>query len=381
MASGIWRLRPYLRGPGRSTTRRLLISLLAGLLTLSLLVFVACLLVFTRVHDTAAEVRDRTVPAIGEIVAAKSALLRADRAAIANFTSGGVQLAGPGDEFRNQIAIASQSLTRVAEHNMAGDVGSGALQLVQGLVVSYVGMIGQADAHFRQADGETLGAVDLWNASRLLHRPGGVLVDQLDALLVAHQGVLDRQLADTATTPGTAVVVLLPAFALMTLLGFTSWLFFRRFRRRVNPWLVSAAVVLVSLVMITVRVAGANERLENTRHLLYGLVAEQRAVDGTTVTSGQRELRELVGRTCDDPAGCGYTLAEFDRAVEALRDSTSATTEGVLAAETREVTEQAAAATVDTGLRVWLSVLAVLLAGTMLLGFRPRLNEYRFRSR
>jgi hypothetical protein len=381
-AGPVRRAWPLVRGPGRSTTRRLLLRLLAGLLALSVLVFAAGLLTFVRVHDAAAAVRDRTVPVVGEIAAAKSALLHADQAAIVSFTAGGVQLAGPGDEFQNQIAVASQSLARAAEHNMAGDAGSGILQLVEGSLVSYTGMIGQADAHFRQPGGEVLGTVDLWNASRLLHQPDGALVLQLDALLKAQRDALDRQLADTAMTPVTTLTLLVPAAALLALLVATNVVFRRRFRRRVNLWLVLAAAVLIALTTISGQVIGVHRDLETTRSALSRLVDDEQARDAVMDVPGQRALRDLVSRTaCGDLGGCGDTLARFVGQVNALRDPGPGVDDGALAAETRSVTDQAAAASAGAGLRPLIYLLAILLAGTVFLAFRARLNEYRYRPR
>jgi hypothetical protein len=366
------------RGPDRSTTRRLLLGLLAGLLTLSVLVFLTGLLAFARVHDTAEAVRARTVPAIGEIAAAKSAMLRADHAAIVSFTTGGVQLSGPGDDFQNQIAVASQSLTRVAEHNMASESGSGILQLVEGLVVSYTGMIGQADAHFRQPGGENLGAVDLWNASRLLH---GALATQLDALSTLQREALERQLASTAMTPGAAVVVFLPVAALLALLVFANLVFFRRFRRRVNLGLVFAAAVLIALAVISGWVAGSHRKLESTQSTLYELVNNQRARDNATDLSGQRALRDLVVRTsCGDPGTrCGDTLARFVGMLDTMRDPGPGISDGELATKTRIVTEQAASASPSAGLRLGIYLLPIAIFVCILLGFSARLNEYRYR--
>lgn len=366
------------RGPDRSTTRRLLVGLLAGLLMLSVVVFAAGLVAFGRVHDTAEVVRARTVPAIGEIAAARSALLRADNAAIVSFTTGGAQLSGPGDEFQNQLAVASQSLTRVAEHNMAGAAGSSILQLVEGLVVSYTGMIGQADAHFRQPGGEGLGAVDLWNASRLLH--GGALVTQLDALSRVQRDALDRQLAGTAMTFIVAVAVFLPAAALLALLVIANLVLFRRFRRRVNLWLVLAAGALIALAVISGGLVGTHRDLESTRGMLYQLVDDQRGRDDATDMSGQRALRDLVvGAACGAADGCGDTLARFVGSVDTMRVAGPGISDGALVTQTRNVTEQAASASDEAGRRPLLYGLAIGLAAMVLLGFRARLNEYRYR--
>lgn len=375
--------RPWLllHGSGRSTTRRLLLWLMTGLLILSVEVFGSGLLVFVRVHDTADAVRNRTVPAIFGITTAKSALLKADSAAVTSFTRGGVHLSGPGEEFQNQFAVASQSLTVVAEHNMAGAAGSSTLQLVDGLMVTYAGLIGQADAHFRQPGGETLGAVDLWSASRLLHRPGSGILTQLELLLNAQKAALDGQLAGTATAPGEALVLLLPVVAFLALLVITSLVFRRRFRRKVNLWLVLAAVLLVSLTWISARAIVSHQHLETTRDVLYQVVANERARGAKTDAQGQKELASLMERTCADSGGCGDTLARFLSEVKPVDGTGAVVDDARLAVETRNVAEQAAIASADAGLRPMIYLLAALLGGAVLLGFRPRLNEYRYRSR
>src|SRR5262249_53903698 len=154
----------------------------------------------------------RTAPAITELAAARLALVKADAEVINSFQTDQVQLTGPGEEFQNQMAIAGQSLTQVAEHNMAGEPGSRRLELVEGLLVTYQGLVGQAVAHVRQAAGErqagvdALGVTDLWSASRLLHgnvvpmqdrtpaRLGGIL-GELDQLTEEQQRALNDQLA------------------------------------------------------------------------------------------------------------------------------------------------------------------------------------------
>src|SRR5215468_4112735 len=113
----------------RSTTRRTLRRLLAGLLALTATVFVTTLLMFTRVHRTAETVRTRTAPSIVDLAAARLALVQADAAVITSFQTPEGQLTGPGEEFQNQRAIAGQNLTEAAEDNVAGELGSRRLQL------------------------------------------------------------------------------------------------------------------------------------------------------------------------------------------------------------------------------------------------------------
>ncbi|OLF10733.1 hypothetical protein BLA60_16030 [Actinophytocola xinjiangensis] len=359
----------------------LLISLFAGLLTLWVLVGVSGLLVFARVHEVSTAARTRTVNAISEIATARSALVRADQAAILSFTSGGGRLAGPGDEFQNQVAIASQSLTMVAEHTMTRN-GSSTLRLVQGLVVTYVGMIGQADAHFRQPGGEALGAVDLWHASRLLHGQDATLLRELDGLLSAHQDVLADHL-DEASTPWHAEAsIILLAVALLALLAFTNLVYLRRFRRRVNPWLVVAAAALIGSTLLTWHLVGSDEGLSTTGTTLNGMVDQQRTLDDAASRVGQVELRDLVvGTVCGDQNQCGATLARFDEDVNAAQDPLPTVTESDVAEQALAVRAHADAAEVGTGSRTWLIALDALLVVAILLGTLPPLFRYRFRSR
>ena len=326
------RLRTLARGTSRSTTRRTLQGLVAGLLIMTVIVFVTSLLTFTRVHDTADTVRTRTAPAILDIVVARTALVEADNAAVRSFKTDSrtaVLLAGPGDEFRSQIAIASQSLTRAAEHNIAGEAGSRALQLVDGLIVTYTGMIEQADTL------DMLGQADFWHGS-LLHIE---ILEQLDGLLDAQKRALDNQLATSSMTPGAALVVLGPLVVLLALLVVAQVVLRRRFRRRVNPWLVLATTLLVGLSAVTSVVFVSHHHLKNTRSTLYQLVIDEQ------------------------------------------HRSAASDDHGRFAEETRTVREQAAAASANTGLRPLIYFLSILIFAAAFLGFRTRLYEYRYRPR
>jgi hypothetical protein len=372
------RLRILIRGRSRSTTRRTLLGLMAGLMIVTAIVFVTSLVAFIQGRGTADTVRTRTAPAILGIATARAALVRADHAAISSFTTG-AHLVGPGEEFQNQIAIASQSLTRVAENNMAGEAGSRDLQLIEGLLVTYTSLIGQADAHFRQTSGETLGTADLWSASRLLHQ----ILGQLDTLYEAQKRVLNDQLSTSSMTPGAVLVLLLPIVALFALLVVAHVVFRRRFRRRVNPWLVLAAVLLVALSWISSRVVVSQHHLEGSRSTLDRLVSDRRAQTSMMDAQGQKALRDLILRTpCGKTGECGDTVARFITDVEKL-DGTAG--DGVddnhLTDETRKVNEQTAAASADVRLEPLIYILTILIAAAVFFGFRPRLYEYRYRQR
>lgn len=377
LTDGTARLRRAVRGPSRSTTRRTLLGLTTALLLLTILIFATGRLIYPRWLATADTVRTRTAPAILEIATARAALVRADTAAAGSFKAG-VQLVGPGEEFQNQVAIAGQSLTRVAAYNAAGAPGSRDLQLIEGLLVTYAGLIGQADAHFRQADGETLGAVDLWSASRLLHKADGGVLAQLDALMRAHEAALDRQLVSGSPAPAHLVALLAPIVALAGLLALAHLLFRRRFRRRLNPWLISAAVLLAALTAASAGVVVSQRHLEPLGGTLHRLASHASAQTAATDAQGQATLRNLVRDNACDPSGlCGDTVQRFVNEGKANGQAGHDDTGPAEAA--REATAKAAEANTGADLEPLIYGLDGLIALAVLLGFRARLIEYRYR--
>jgi hypothetical protein len=375
------RLHILIYGRSRSTTRRTLLGLMTGLMIVTVIVFGTSLVVFSQVYNTADTVHNRTAPAILGIAAARAALVHADKAAISSFATD-AQLTGTGEEFQNQIAIASQSLTRVARDNIAGEESSRDLQLIEGLLVTYTGLIGQADVHFRQTGGKTLGAADLWSASLLLHQ----ILEQLDIVLHAHQRALEEQLSTSSMTQRAVLVLFLPIAALFALLVITHIVFWRRFRRRVNPWLVLAAVLLVALSYISSRAVVLQRDLEKTRSVLAQF---QPVVDGRTYTSmmdlrGQKSLRDRILETpCGKPRECDDTIVGFITEVNKLNGTgDSGVDDSNLIDGTRIIVdEQTVAASVHADKERWIYILAILIVAAVFLGFRPRLYEYRYRPR
>jgi hypothetical protein len=375
-----------------STTRRTLRRLLTGLLALTAAVCATTALTFTRVHRTAETVQSRTAPAIVELAATRLALVRADAAVIDSFRTPEAQLTGPGEEFQNQMAVAGQGLTQVAEDNVAGEPGSGRLQLVQGLLVTYQGLVGQADVHFWQPEGEVLGVTDLFNASRLLHGPvvtqqgqplaqsGGIL-GELDQLTEDQQRALDEQLAASSMTPVAVLVVLVPLLGLLGLLLAAQITLRRRFRRQVNPWLLVATALLLAMAAIFVRSAVAQHHLEDSRTTLRQLVADRKLQGSAAEVKGQHALRDLLSVTrCAEP-GCGYTVKLFSAYVAGPMPPASGVANSRLTAETGRVEAQTAAAAAGAVLEAATYILAILAASAVFLGFRPRLSEYRYRPR
>jgi hypothetical protein len=362
-----------------STTRHVLWRLLTGLLVLTVVVFGTTLWTFHRLHATAETVRTHSAPAVLGLTLARAALVKADHAVITSFGTDESMLVGPGADHQNQIAIASQSLTQVAEHNVAGDAGSRTLQLVNGLLVSYTNLVGQADVHYRQG-GSRLGTTYLWYASRLLHTPHSGLLAQLDLLLDTHEQVLERQLGASAVTVWTVLLWGVPIAGLFVLLVVAQVVLRRRFRRTWNPWLSLATVLLVGLLGVASLVFVSDGRLDESRDALHRAVSDRQAQTSATDSGGQQDLLQFVDRICEQPGRCGETITRFRAEVESA-ETEGGVDDGRLAAAAQKVSERTEAARATAGYEFLIYVLAALIGLSVLFGFRRRIDEYRYRPR
>ncbi|MDQ0381922.1 hypothetical protein [Amycolatopsis thermophila] len=360
-----------------STTRRVLVRLRLALLVSTVAVLATSFATVRGVQVAAETVRDRTAQAVIEVTAAKSALIRADRAAVHSFSSGEVRLAGAGTEYATQTALAGQSLTRVAELNEAGESGSRILRLVEGLLAAYRAAVAQADAHYRQGGGEVVGTADLWDASsQLLHSSDGVL-EQLDELRSVQEQALASQLTSGWLHPATPALWAGPVALLLALLCVTQLYLGKRFQRILNPQLLAATALLLGLCASMMFTLVAAHRLDTARDRLTTVLAGWDRRMAFTDADGQDDLLRLVAAHCRD-GRCGATVDAAGPAPAGVTGSIP--DEATTAAGTREVNDRldAAAATNQLPLVVPAVTLAIaVLAGW---GLHPRLDEYRFRS-
>jgi hypothetical protein len=360
----------------RAPTRVTLVRLRAGLLGLTVAALVVSLWAFRNVQNSAETVRDRTSHAVLEVSAARYALVAADAAAVESFASGEARLAGPGQEYTNQLALASQSLARVAEFNQAGEPGGGVLQVVEGQIAAYSGSIGQADVHFRQLDAPVLGAVDLWHASRLLHAPGGVL-DELESLQGEQRQALDAQLSSTGMSVAMLPLWLLPVLALLVLLVITQVYLRKRFRRKANVPLLAATALIAAIGVALVFTLVTRNRLESVGERLDSVAAAWQARIQSTDDQGQRRLAELLIGFCDEEQGCGVTVDEFQAGIR--QTATVAADTDAVTAGAKAVATDASDAAESGGREFLIPAGTVVAGGLILLGLYARIGEYRYR--
>ncbi|WP_410644210.1 hypothetical protein [Amycolatopsis sp. lyj-346] len=363
-----------------STTRQTLWWLRLGLVAGSVLVLGTALVTFLGVRASIAEVRERTAPAVLEVSLAKGAIVAAHGAAVAAFQGGQATLTGPSEQYEDEIALASQQLARVAEHNAAGDAGSRTLRLIEGLLPAYNGFIGQADAHFRQNGGGPLAASNLLSASDLLTAPENGILARLDTLEAAQRTALDDQLGANWLDPAITLLWALPLVVLLGTLAWTQRFLARRFRRTVNTALLAATAACVLLGTGTALLLGLQSDARHSGAALERVVDTRSAATTAAAAGVQWTLAQVLVAQCrpGGAAACGDTVA----ALAAVTTVPPA----VPAGPPEEVDE---AALLGPGLTEpgWNGLLGygipVLAAGIGVLavtGLQPRLDEYRFRA-
>ncbi|MEU5692441.1 hypothetical protein [Actinosynnema sp. NPDC020468] len=312
-----------------------------------------------------------TAPALLGIANARTALAEAERSATEAFASGRGPMTGPGERYRNQIALANQALTQVATDTVAGDEGRARLRTVEGLVIDYIGLIGQADARQdRATDTVTpLTTANLWYASGLLDD----VQTRLAALGRSQRDVLEEQ---TGPEPVLDVAPLVLSAALAVLLVLTQGRLRRRFRRQVNPALVAATLLTLVVAGIGLLSLDARRDLRVAAGTLESAVADHDAVVAGVGAHGDATLRDFLDRRCA-ATSCGTSVDRF----RATTPDAGPEPDGPGAARSSAT---ATAAIANAGVGGWEPVLPLAAAGVfalVLLGFQPRLAEYRYEGR
>lgn len=353
-----------------SRSRGLLRWLTAGLLAATLAFIITTFAVWDGVQGTAQTVRDRTAPAILSTIGAKVELLTANAAAVQSFDSGDVIRSGPGRDYQDQIALASQNLAQSAGLNEVGDDATRELQVIEALLTQYSGEIEQADARYRQPGESTLGLADLWVASRMVDdQREGVRV-LLDGLVSDQEKALDHQVSPAWANP---VLWLVPAAALLALLVWTQWTFSRRFRRTFNPQLIAATALLVTAIGVGAWwTMGVNAHLRETR------VAVQRVVDSRNDQASQADaarvakLRQFLDDHCG-AGGCGPAVASL-----APGPAPVAVNDHDVSAQAEDVSLATEAASSGGWLRWVLPGTGIVIGVLTGWGLWRRLDEYRY---
>jgi len=315
-------------------------------------------------HGTVQAVRDGTSPALLDAVGAHAALSDADLAAWQSFRSGEAQLIGPGQQYQNDITTASQDLERLAALEPSGGPGGQQLQTVSGQLVTYQGLVEQADAANRAdialgtASDHDLGYAYLTYASSSMRDPQGGLLASIDGLAALDRRSLGQQLTSPWTDPALLLTVAAAGAGVLASIAAARGFLLRRFRRVISPPLLAAAALacglLVWLALVTLPADAAFAAARDTAlsRLTGSWQAQIRAVDAEAAA-----LRaNAAGHGSATSGGLNVTVTQpANSALDA--DLGAAGNSG--------------------GLPFAIPVLAAAIAGLAFLGIRPRLDEYR----
>jgi hypothetical protein len=346
-----------------------------ALLALTVIVLAMSAWSFAATRDVLSTVRDRTAPAVLDVASARAALMQAHAAAVSSFVNGGAGLVGPGQQYATSLSVAEQDLARAAEDNSAGAAASNELQLLAGLLTTYSGWMSQADTDYRDKLADTLYLSDLWYAARALDGSDQTLA-HLEVLAQDQQRELDQELTADWLNPVLALAWLVPAVALLALLVYTQVYLRRRFRRRYNPWLIGATVMLLALMGATATELMLADRAHSASAALTAYVNGADQQSDAVSAGAQHQLILLVRQVCapsGKPDGCGDTMPATPPAVPLTTAAPPATSAAA-------ATAQFASATDLGWLLVLIPVLALAGAALVLAGLQPRIDEYRTRS-
>lgn len=421
-----------------SNTPTVLRRLRTALVALAVLAGATAALLTFEQHAVSSSAGEHTATAVMQAYAARQALVDADSQALINVNSPqAVQTiplgAGPSGQYQDDIAAAAQSLEQVAENNTAGTPGTQALQLIEGLLPAYTGLVEQADANYgaqgskaQGSNGSGVGVANLWSASELMH--GEILMheeiltdgqpdlqsaaraclrvrqptpsDQLDSLAdlqCYEQQVLSGQRSSPWVNPWLFAGWVVVALAMASTLAAVQRQFSVRLHRMLSKYLTLAAAALIGLGVVTAHVITSDRAFDAAQSgPLATVLSLQDYQTATTDALGQLALAKVIEPACTQCAaeqGMGARGAEADAAVTTTAHAALARAHYL--AQDPHLTHVPGDITVqqrayDAGTRaatagylrslMLIVVLTALLVLLIFLGFRRHLDEYRYQS-
>lgn len=372
-----------------STTRLLLRRMRATMAILALVTGVAAGLVTIQQHAVVASAGGHTAIAVMQAYAAYQALADANNQALHTIPAG----LGPVGTYQDDIAGAEQNLERVAENNTAGAAGTDRLQLIEGLLPAYTGLVEQADAQFHAQSPTIAGDEDLWEAADLMlgqiltdgpqdSAAGPVEMDSLTDLESAEQATLTWQQSSPWMSPWLGALWLVPAIALLLTLAATQRLLYRRSRRMLNKYLTMAGAATIALCVVASHVITAEHSFGAASGPLEMVVSLQKVRAAEADQDEATALSNLIGR-CDSQCSAQQTAKNL-----VSRQTTGLPPPPPGPVSPRDITKYQGSyaqdvAAAEAGYGVSLALIAFLTAVLLLLiplGLWRYLDEYRYRQ-
>jgi hypothetical protein len=320
---------------------------------------------FGRRGRTAGSARDNAAPAYLDVIKARAVLSDADRAVWQSLQSGESQFNGPGQQYENDITVADQDLQQVAALEAPGSEGSQLLQTVTGQLVTYQGLVEQADAANRAdaalggpTSSHYLGLAYLGYAGQSLNGvngQGGVLPN-MSSLSALNQQALHGQLTSWWADPALFVAFVAVGIVVLAFMVIFQLFLGRRFRRTISPPLLLAAALVCGLlawmgaIILPADAAFVSARTTSLPRVVQIWQNQTQAVDAQTSTL------QAGGNAADSVGVVSLTAAQPD----------SARFEGDLVSAQN-----------TGGLLIGIPLITVVIAGLVFVAVKPRLDEYR----
>ncbi|MGY1453626.1 hypothetical protein [Streptomyces sp. SS8] len=253
-------------------TRWLLVTQLVSLVVLALLAAAVLFAAYDDTHRRPAAVRDRTAPAVLEVAAARGALVNAHLAARDHLASELVDGTGTDETYRTYMAAATQSLSRIADRQVAQEEGKRELSTVIALLVVYQEAVGRAIEH---SEDEALSRAWRASADTIINRGETGILARLDGL---QRDQLRRLGEQTELTDARRELwwwvekaPLVPLLALAVVQWQLQW----RFPQRLNPFLLLACAVLLASWLPVRWAADTQKGLDEARRELVAVAEPQ----------------------------------------------------------------------------------------------------------
>jgi hypothetical protein len=343
----------------------------AVLLAATVLLGITSIVVLLGMHSNAVSVRQTAAPAYLDVIEAKAVLTDADRAVWQSLRSGEAQFSGPGQVYQGDITTADQELQQLAALEAPASSGGQELQTVSAQLVTFQGLVEQADAANRAdiARGRTstaLGDAYLGYAGQSLNGDydptakeySGGLMSYANDLTELNQHALTGQLSSLWADPALMAAIATAGVVVFGLIVAFQLFLRRRFRRSISPPLVLAAVVVCGLLawMFAV-ILPADNALARARTTALPRVVEiwQEQTQMAFFQAGA--LQHSSSANAPDTAGVLQ--------LGAVRSARARFNADLASAERTE------------GLLIGIPVAAVVVAGLVFLAVKPRLDEYR----
>ncbi|GAA0447453.1 hypothetical protein Aca07nite_58270 [Actinoplanes capillaceus] len=421
---------PLARVRGRMNTPRLYWLVAAGLVVLGLLAGTATVAAVQERSALIEDVASASGPVSVDAQTLYRALAEADATAATAFLAGGAEPAGLRQRYLDDIAKATAALT-VALRD-AGDADAARLRVVADQLPVYTGLVETARSYQRL--GVPLGGAYLREASALMQQT------LLPASAQVFDSTQRRVAAEQRDASGFPWLVALLALVTAGALGAAQVLVARRSRRVLNPGLVAASLVLtLALLWSAAALTVSANRLETGQRDGTDLVStlanagraslQARANESLTLVArgGGAEFEKTFGKQIAELTGTNGWLAsalaqapesdrpliqqardeaarwqelhgqvrelddggDWDKAVElatavgaddlsSVFGRMDAAISDALDTANERVDRQAdAAAGALRGLAAGLVLLTLGLVAGVVLGFRPRIGEYR----